>query len=136
MDRDGVIVDGSQDPQLSKDIVRKMFRDMVTLVSMDKILYECQRQGRISFYMTNSGEEATQIGSATALHLKDIIYAQYREAGVLLWRGFKIKQFVDQCFGNVDDNGRGKQMPVHYGCKTLNFVTISSPLCELYDMYI
>lgn len=49
---------------------------------MDKILYESQRQGRISFYMTNNGEEAIQIGSAAALTLKDIIYAQYREAGI------------------------------------------------------
>ena len=48
---------------------------------MDKILYESQRQGRISFYMTNAGEEAIQIGSAEALSLNDLIYAQYREAG-------------------------------------------------------
>lgn len=48
---------------------------------MDKILYESQRQGRISFYMTNNGEEALQTGSASALTLDDIIYAQYRETG-------------------------------------------------------
>lgn len=59
----------------------KMYRNMVTLSLMDKILYESQRQGRISFYMTNMGEEAVQIGSASALTLEDMIYAQYREAG-------------------------------------------------------
>lgn len=53
----------------------------MTISIMDKILYESQRQGRISFYMTNFGEEAVQIGSATALTLEDLIYAQYREAG-------------------------------------------------------
>ena len=42
--------------------------------------------------MTNYGEEATHVGSAAALSLDDIIYAQYREAGVLLYRGFKIEQ--------------------------------------------
>lgn len=36
--------------------------------------------------------------------------------------------FLDQCYGNIDDKGRGKQMPVHYGSKELNFFTISSPL--------
>lgn len=61
-----------------------MYQDMVTLSIMDKILYESQRQGRISFYMTNTGEEAVQIGSAAALTLKDQIYAQYREAGMKL----------------------------------------------------
>ena len=61
--------------------MRKMYTNMVTIGIMDKILYESQRQGRISFYMTNSGEEAVQTGSAAALTLKDVIYAQYREAG-------------------------------------------------------
>lgn len=129
MDSDGYIADDSQNPQLSKEIVQKMFNDMVQLNTMDKILYESQRQGRISFYMTNFGEEASHIGSAAALEMRDLIYGQYREAGVLVWRGFRIDQFIDQCYGNCDDNGRGKQMPVHYGSKELNFVTISSPLC-------
>lgn len=95
---------------------------------MDKILYESQRQGRISFYMTNYGEEAMHIGSAAALDPSDIVYGQYREVGVLVWRGFTPQQFVDQCYGNRDDLGKGRQMPVHYGSKELNFVTISSPL--------
>ena len=34
-----------------------MYRDMTALNIMDKILYDSQRQGRISFYMTNFGEE-------------------------------------------------------------------------------
>jgi len=131
MDQDGYIADESQDPQLGREVVEKMFRDMVLLNTMDKILYESQRQGRISFYMTNFGEEASHIGSAAALEMRDLIYGQYREAGVLVWRGFRIDQFIDQCYGNTDDLGRGKQMPVHYGSRELNFVTISSPLCEL-----
>lgn len=128
MNSDGVIEDPSQDPNLSKETVTKMFRDMVLLDTMDKILYESQRQGRISFYMTNFGEEAAQIGGAAALSPADLIYAQYREAGVLVWRGWTISQFVNQCFGNVEDEGKGRQMPVHYGSKKLNFVTLSSPL--------
>lgn len=128
MNRDGIIEDPSQDPNLSQEIVTKMFRDMVLLDTMDRILYESQRQGRISFYMTNFGEEASQIGSAAALSNDDWIYAQYREAGILVWRGFTISQFVNQCFGNSEDVGKGRQMPVHYGSKKLNFVTISSPL--------
>lgn len=105
-----------------------MYRNMVQLSVMDKILYESQRQGRISFYMTNYGEEASHIGSAAALSRDDLVYAQYREAGVLIWRGYTIEKFIDQCYGNVADEGKGRQMPVHYGSKALNFVTISSPL--------
>ena len=48
--------------------------------------------------------------------------------GVLVWRGFPLDSFMNQCFGNCDDEGKGKQMPIHYGSRNLNFVTISSPL--------
>lgn len=48
--------------------------------------------------------------------------------GVLLWRGYEYFEFINQCYGNSEDPGKGKQMPVHYGSKKLNFVTISSPL--------
>lgn len=105
-----------------------MYKSMTLLNSMDKILYESQRQGRISFYMTNYGEEGTHIGSAAALSPDDLVYGQYREAGVLMWRGFPLDSFMNQCYGNELDLGKGRQMPVHYGSKDLRFVTISSPL--------
>lgn len=54
---------------------------MLLLSILDNILYESQRQGRISFYMTNHGEEASHIGSAAALNENDLVYGQYREAG-------------------------------------------------------
>lgn len=38
-------------------------------------------QGRISFYMTNYGEEGTHVGSAAALDDTDLVFGQYREAG-------------------------------------------------------
>ena len=101
---------------------------MRRLQTIDSIYYDAQRQGRISFYMTSSGEEATHVGSAAALKLEDMIYAQYRETGVLLYRGFELQQVADQCFSNTDDPAKGRQMPVHYGSRELNFQTISSPL--------
>jgi TPP-dependent pyruvate/acetoin dehydrogenase alpha subunit len=78
--------------------------------------------------MQNAGEEGLQIGSAMALRDDDEIFAQYREAGVLMWRGFTLQNFADQLFGNRDDLGKGRQMPVHYGSARFHFQTISSPL--------
>ena len=120
---------------------------MTLLRVMDRRLYAAQRDGRISFYLTNFGEEATHIGSAAALNPKDLVYGQYREAGiikkllnfslaaisltvsgVLMYRGFKLQEFIDQCFGNASASCKGVQMPVHYGSSDLSFVTISSPL--------
>ena len=48
--------------------------------------------------------------------------------GVLMYRGFTLDQFMNQCYSNAMDGGKGKQMPVHYGDRDLSFVTISSPL--------
>ncbi len=45
-----------------------------------------------------------------------------------MYRNFGIEQYCHQCFSTCQDLGKGKQMPVHYGSKDLNFITISSPL--------
>uniref|UniRef100_A0A0N5AU77 2-oxoisovalerate dehydrogenase subunit alpha n=1 Tax=Syphacia muris TaxID=451379 RepID=A0A0N5AU77_9BILA len=127
-DTKGRIMDSTQDPHLDKETSLRMYHLMVLMNNTDKILYDSQRQGRISFYMTNFGEEACHLGCAASLKEDDLIYAQYRELGVLLWRGFTIEDIVSQCYGNSNDLGKGKQMPVHYGSADLNFVTISSPL--------
>ncbi len=71
--------------------------------------------------MQNHGEEACTIGSAAGIEPEDMIYAQYREAGAFMFRGYTLQQFADQCFSNKDDPARGRQMPVHYGSSELNF---------------
>ncbi|XP_034211116.1 2-oxoisovalerate dehydrogenase subunit alpha 2, mitochondrial isoform X1 [Prunus dulcis] len=53
-------------------------------------------------------------------------YVEYREAGVLLWRGFTIQEFANQCFSNKADYGKGRQMPIHYGSNKHNYVTVAS----------
>ena len=128
LDDFGNVIDPSQAPQIEKEEAMRIFKTMVRLRTMDDVLFSAQRQGRVSFYMTNSGEEASQVGSAAALTLDDVIFSQYREAGVLLWRGFTFQEACDQCVGNGRDLGKARQMPVHYGSKRLNVQTIASPL--------
>jgi len=128
LDDDGRTISGSRFREVSKGVALKMYREMVTLQIMDNIFYEAQRQGRISFYLTSNGEEAINIASAAALTIDDIVLPQYREPGVLLWRGFTLQEFANQCFGNSMDYGKGRQMPVHYGSNRLNYFTVSSPI--------
>ncbi|CAN6326017.1 unnamed protein product [Urochloa humidicola] len=128
LDDDGRTISGSRFQEVSKEVALKMYREMVTLQIMDNIFYEAQRQGRISFYLTSNGEEAINIASAAALSLDDIVLPQYREPGVLLWRGFTLQEFANQCFGNNMDYGKGRQMPIHYGSNRLNYFTVSSPI--------
>mmetsp|Transcript_8862 Transcript_8862/g.18409 ORF Transcript_8862/g.18409 Transcript_8862/m.18409 type:complete len:624 (-) Transcript_8862:192-2063(-) len=120
--------DNDTSTKIQKNSLLRAHRQMIRLRKMDTILHNAQRQGRISFYMTCHGEESIHIGSASALRPQDHVFAQYREAGILMWRGFTLEQFCNQCFSNDLDLGRGRQMPVHYGCRALNYHTISSPL--------
>jgi 2-oxoisovalerate dehydrogenase E1 component alpha subunit len=129
MDAEGKIVDNTRDPQSAPDSeIISWYKTMLMVSIMDIVMYESQRQGRISFYMVSAGEEGIAVGSAAALSPDDVIFAQYREQGVFAQRGFTLKDFMSQLFANKNDNGKGRNMPVHYGSSKLNIHTISSPL--------
>lgn len=122
IDPNGAVVDPSFTPDLSDEEITKLYKDMLFVSIMDLIMFDSQRQGRISFYMVSSGEEAACVGSASALTKDDVIFCQYREQGVFRQRGFGVRDFMDQLFANKRDPGRGRNMPVHYGSKELNIV--------------
>lgn len=128
VDQSGNVVDPSFRPDLSDEEVIKLYKNMLLVSIMDIIMFDSQRQGRISFYMVSAGEEAVCVGSASALTKEDVIFCQYREQGVFAQRGFTPKDFMNQLFANRMDPGKGRNMPVHYGSKELNIHTISSPL--------
>ncbi|KAJ7095703.1 branched-chain alpha-keto acid dehydrogenase E1-alpha subunit [Mycena belliarum] len=125
----GKPVEGAELPDIDEPFARKLYEHMQLLPTLDTVLYNVQRQGKISFHMTSHGEEATVIGCAAALEPDDEVLGQYREMGVLLWRGFGVDAIMAQCFGNHEDtSGKGRQMPVHFGSPAHHFHTISSPL--------
>ncbi|KAK2744331.1 hypothetical protein FQN55_006845 [Onygenales sp. PD_40] len=129
MDSDGVIVDKSRGPpDVTDNEVITWYKNMLTVSIMDLIMFDAQRQGRLSFYMVSAGEEGIAVGSASALTPDDVVFAQYREAGVFQQRGFTLKDFMSQLFANRNDPGKGRNMPVHYGGAKVKTHTISSPL--------
>ncbi|KAF8578445.1 branched-chain alpha-keto acid dehydrogenase E1-alpha subunit [Ramaria rubella] len=129
LDGSGSVIEGAQEPDIDETLGLKLYETMTLLPALDNVLYNVQRQGKISFWMTTHGEEATVVGSAAALASDDEILGQYRETGVLLWRGFPLDAIMGQCFGNHNDHAtKGRQMPVHFGSPKLHFHTISSPL--------
>ncbi|KAL4796827.1 thiamine diphosphate-binding protein [Aspergillus venezuelensis] len=129
MDSDGVFVDKSRKKlDVSNEEVLTWYKNMLTVSIMDVIMFEAQRQGRLSFYMVSAGEEGISVGSAAALTPDDVVFAQYRETGVFQQRGFTLKNFMSQLFANANDSGRGRNMPVHYGCAYPKTHTISSTL--------
>lgn len=128
LQQDGTLYDGAEPPDLDRDKALRIYRAMVFTRVLDERMLAAQRQGRLSFYMQCTGEEAAVIGSTAALDDADMIMAQYREQGALAYRGFTTDEFMNQLFGNEQDYGKGRQMPIHYGSAKLHYMTISSPL--------
>jgi len=129
IDEEGNVVTPGYADKIPVEKLMKIYDDMVTQNEIDKVFEQAQRMSQISFYMTQLGEEASGVGTAAALKDQDLIFPQYREAGVFLWRGFGVEQMAHQLTGNHKDFGQGKQMPIHYGSKEHNICTVSSPLC-------
>lgn len=91
MDEDGNIINKKFENSIDDNTMQKMFKTMVMMNEADVVFNQAQRQSRISFYMTQLGEEAAGVGSAAAIKDQDLIFPQYREAGAFLWRGFSIQ---------------------------------------------
>jgi 2-oxoisovalerate dehydrogenase E1 component alpha subunit len=71
LDESGKAV-GAWDPKLDADTLRKMLKDMVTVRVFDDRMYRSQRQGKTSFYMKCTGEEAIAVAAAPALAREDM----------------------------------------------------------------
>ncbi len=128
MDDEGRVVHPDREPKLTSDELRKLFRTIVQIRILDERMLRLQRQGRLGFYLSSIGEEATHIGAAHALRPTDWLYPAYREVGAALYRGYDLRTFMCQMFGNALDPVKGRQMPVHHSVRKLNFVSISSPV--------
>lgn len=128
VDQNGDVVDTSFEPDISEEAIVKMYTDMLYISILDVIMFDAQRQGRLSFYMVSAGEEAVPVGTSSVIDKEDVIFCQYREQGCFRERGFTTKEFMAQLFANTDDLGKGRQMPVHYGSTKLNIHTVTSPL--------
>ena len=125
---DGTLYPDAAMPDIDQTLALKIYDTFLFVRALDERMLASQRQGRISFYMTETGEEAADIGSTAALQNDDMIMAQYREQGALAFRGFEPDEFMNQIFSNEKDYGKGRQMPIHYGSNKLHYMTVSSPL--------
>jgi 2-oxoisovalerate dehydrogenase E1 component alpha subunit len=128
MDDEGRVVHPEREPKLTGDELRRLFRAITLQRFLDERLLLMQRVGRIGFYLSCLGEEAVPYGAAHALRDGDWIFTAYRETGAALYRGYPLRTFMCQMFGNADDPVKGRQMPVHHTARRLNFVSISSPV--------
>jgi len=114
--------------KIDQDKLLRIYQMMLLTRLVDERMIILQRQGLISFAMSSLGEEACSVGTAAALEIGDWMYPQYRESGIMFWRGFSLQEYTHHMFGNAKDPTLGRQMPNHFGKRELNVVTVSSPI--------
>ena len=119
---------GDWNPKLSADELRQGLEHMVRLRIFDDRMMKMQRTGKLSFYMRSFGEECIAIAQTMALETQDWIFPSYRQPGAQFVRGRDMVSMICHCIGNVEDNIKGRQMPVHYSYKEGRFISISSPV--------
>ncbi|MES2146985.1 MAG: thiamine pyrophosphate-dependent enzyme, partial [Pseudomonadota bacterium] len=119
---------GPWDPKIDPDTLRKMLKDMVTVRVFDDRMYRAQRQGKTSFYMKCTGEEAVAIAAAAALDRDDMHFPSYRQQGLLIARGYPLTTMMCQIYSNAGDPLKGRQLPIMYSDKAHGFFSISGNL--------
>lgn len=119
---------GPWDPKLGDDTLRTMLRHFAMVRAFDERMFRGQRQGKTSFYMKCTGEEATSISAAMALASDDMVFPSYRQQGVLIARGYPLIEMINQIYSNKGDKLKGRQLPIMYSSREHSFFSISGNL--------
>jgi len=116
--------------------LRKILSDMVTVRVFDDRMYRAQRQGKTSFYMKCTGEEAIATAAAAAMDFDDIHFPTYRQQGLLVARGYPLVKMMCQIYSNPGDHMKGRQLPIMYSDKAHGFFSISGNLGTQYPQAV
>jgi 2-oxoisovalerate dehydrogenase E1 component alpha subunit len=108
--------------------MKRGLRHMITTRIYDDRMYRAQRQGKTSFYMKCTGEEAVAIAQAAALDPDDMCFPYYRQQGLLIARGYPLVDMMCQVYSNERDPLKGRQLPIMYSSKKHGFFSIAGNL--------
>jgi 2-oxoisovalerate dehydrogenase E1 component alpha subunit len=127
---------GDWDPGLNPDQLVEGLRAMMMTRAYDNRMVRMQRQGKTSFYMKCTGEEAIAVAGAMALKRGDMCFPTYRQQGLLVARGWSLVDMMNQVYSNSQDRLRGRQMPVFYSSREAGFFSISGNLGTQYSQAV
>ncbi|MGQ0528214.1 MAG: thiamine pyrophosphate-dependent enzyme [Panacagrimonas sp.] len=119
---------GDWNPKLSADHLRRGLRHMLMTRAFDERMVLLQRQGKTSFYIKSTGEEAVAVAAAMALDRGDMLFPSYRQQGLLIARDWPLLDMMCQIFSNAQDRLKGRQLPIMYSSKDAGFFSISGNL--------
>lgn len=119
---------GPWNPKLDPDTLRTMLGHMAMVRAFDGRMFRGQRQGKTSFYMKCTGEEATSVAASMALASDDMVFPSYRQQGILIARGYPLIEMINQIYSNKGDKLKGRQLPIMYSARDYSFFSISGNL--------
>src|SRR5205814_4344888 len=85
---------GDTDPGLAPEQLRDLLKRMIVARRLDRECIALQRQGELTVYPGFEGQEAAQIGSATALGPDDWVFPSFRELAAAIVRGVDAVQYL------------------------------------------
>ncbi len=124
--RDDGSADPDTDPFLPNETLMAMYRELLKIRRIDVRMLGKQRQGKVGFFGTITGQEATPIATAFATRPTDWIFPALRESAIMLCRGFPLSSWLAQAYGNERDILKGRQMPSHMSGRSVAQVSWSS----------
>ncbi len=89
---DGSLVSSEGMPSITDDQLKDLMRKMVYTRVWDQRAISLNRQGRLGFYAPVAGQEATMVGSQSALDKEDFILPSYRDIPQIVWHGLPLYQ--------------------------------------------
>lgn len=127
---------GEWQPGLDPDTLRRGLRAMMLTRAYDERMARMQRQGKTSFYMKSTGEEAVAVAATMALHRDDMCFPTYRQQGIFAARDWPLRDLMNQVYSNSGDRLKGRQMPVFYSSREAGFFSISGNLGTQYSQAV
>ena len=119
---------GPWNPGLDPETLTAGLKAMILTRTFDERMYRAQRQGKTSFYMKCTGEEAIACAQAGVLRREDMGFPTYRQQGLLIARGYPLVDMMHQIYSNAADPIKGRQLPIMYSSREYGFFTISGNL--------
>ncbi len=117
---------------LDDETALRGLRYMMKTRAYDMRMTKAQRQGKTSFYMQCTGEEAIAVAQQMTLSPGDMNFPTYRQQGLLIAREHPLIEMMCQVYSNSGDALRGQQMPIMYSFRDSGFFSISGNLGTQY----